>query len=369
MTQKRAPKTYREPQVYEVGKDLAPERLEELQVKIADWFREFRPDHKEPAADARLRIRCCLEGKTLKGQPWFTAWNAPLRSRIAMLCRFDSDKMEPIRTGDPAKKAAKQRTKEKENRKLIANRGANDKYIPEITRKEQDGRLKYGDKALPVTEAEKRVWEEYRDAYLTEFPELRTVNARGELSLLCDLQVVHERNRMKLLNGDRVAAQDMLENAKLITEMKKALNIHPEQVARRVKQEEGGSIAEAAARFEAMPKEVRDRFLAEELLILYQQFVSPSPREDMGGFQLDEVGLFGATRCRTCACAKCGTRNYAGFTIEEVERHLVDKGWLIPIPGLASPVDDLLSDGADANGVEALGEHDGGGAGLPGGPV
>jgi hypothetical protein len=321
--------------VYEVGKDISQATFDHLGVAVADWFRSWRPDHKEPAADARLRIKCCLEGKTLNGASWYSHWNSSFATRMRMLARFDVDKMQGITTGDPVKKASKQKAKAKEMRERTEKAGTRDKYIPDITRKELDGRIHYGDKAMPITEAEQKLWREYRDAYLAEFPELRTVNARGELSSLCDLQIVHERNRLKLLNGDRIEAQEMLETTKLITELKKALNIHPEQVAKRVKAEEGGSIAEAAARFEALPKEVRDRFLAEELLILYQQYMQPSPREDSGGYQLDEVGLFGATRCRTCHCSKCGQRNYAGFSIDEVETHLVARGWLVP----ENPVD------------------------------
>lgn len=347
MTTRRAPRTYRDPIVYEIGKDITPEQYEDLLLKVADWFREFRPEHREPAADARLRLKCCLEGRTLKGEKWFTAWNAPLKSRIAMLCRFDLEKMEPIRKGDPAKKAVKQRAKDQAEKKRKARTAANDPYIPEITRKELDGRVNYGDVAMPITEGEQKLWEQYRDAYLAEFPELRTVNARGELAMLCDLQVVHERNRLKLLAGDRtVDTTDLLETAKLITELKKALNIHPEQVAKRAKQAEGGSIAEAAARFDSMPREVRDRFLAEELLILWQQYHQPSPRSDMGGYQLDDVGLFGATRCRTCACSKCGTRNYAGFAIDEITKYLADKGWLVPTE--QTPVDVHVAHAADA---------------------
>lgn len=352
---RRASKTYREPIVYEVGKDISREKYEELLLKVADWNREYRPENKEPAADARDKIRRCLEGKKASGEPWFEAWSASLRSRIAMICRFDLDKMEPIKKGDPAKKAAKQRAKDKATSKRLRNTAANDPMIPDIQRKTLDGRVKYGDRQMPITEGEQELWEEYRDAYLREFPELRTVNAKGELAMLCDLQVAHERNRLKLLSGQVHDAKELIDTAKLLSELKKALNIHPEQVAKRAKQEEGGSIAEAAARFDAMPQEVRDRFLAEELLILFQMYATPSPRDDMGGYQLDEVGLFGATRCRTCACAKCGTRNYAGLAIDDVTRYLADKGYLVPIS--ETPVDEALAAASAAGEVEIQEGH------------
>lgn len=355
MTKPKAQRTYRDPITYEIGKDLSQEQFDELVIKVADWFREWRPEHKEPAADARARIKACLDGTTLSGQKWFTAWNAPLKSRIAMLCRFDIERMQPIRTGDPAKKAVKQRAKEKEIARRKASIAANDPHIPELTRKELDGRVKYGDKALPITEKEQEFWKETRDAYLKEFPQLRTVNARGELGMLCDLAVVHERNRMKLLTGQGVNSDDMIDTAKAISELKKALGIHPDQLAKRAKDEEKGSISEAAAKFEAMPDEVKDRFIAEELLILLQMYVTPSPRDDMAGFQIDEVGLFGATRCRTCACSKCGTRNYAGFSFEEIKDYLEERGW---IKRLDSPVDSFIAQAAPTNPEGTQGDGD-----------
>jgi hypothetical protein len=336
---------YHDPITYEVGKDVEQAIYEQLLSKVADWFREWRPDHKEPAADARARIKCSLEGKKLDGTPWYSHWNSSFATRLKMLARFDPDKMEPVRTGDPAKKAAKQRAKSKAEQKRKANTAANDPLIPDLTRKELDGRVNYGDKALPITEAEQKFWQETRDAYLEEFPQLRTVNARGELGMLCDLAVVHERNRMKLLTGKGADADAMIDTAKAISELKKALGIHPDQLARLAKDQERGSIAEATAKFETMPDEVKERFLAEELLVLFQQYVSPSPRDDMGGYQVDEVGLFGATRCRTCHCSKCNTRNYAGFTVDEVVGHLVEKGYLKP---LETPIDKVLAGGTDA---------------------
>lgn len=332
MTKRRAQRVYHDPIVYEVGKDVSQETYELLLTKVADWFREWRQDHKEPAADARRRIEYCLQGKKLDGTPWYSHWNSSFAVRLRMLARFDPDKMEPLDKGDPAKKAAKQRGKDRAEARRKVNTAANDEHIPELTRNELDKRVNYGDKAIPVTEAEQKFWEETRDAYLAEFPQLKTVNAKGELAHLCDLAVVHERNRMKLLTGAKgFDAYATLDTVKMISELKKALGIHPDQLAKRAKDEEKGSISEAAAKFDAMPEEVKDRFLAEELLILFQQYVSPSPRDDTGGYQVDEVGLFGATRCRTCHCSKCGTRNYAGFSFEEVTEHLVTKGYLKPI--------------------------------------
>lgn len=324
--QRKAQKTFREPLKYEVGKDIDQATYDTIVVKVADWFRSWRPDHVEPAADARFRIKCCLEGTTLDGKPWYSHWSSNFATRMRMLCRFDVDKMQGIRTADEKKKAAKVRAKAKETATRMAGTAANDANIPELTRRELDGRVTYGDKALPITEGEQKMWNEYRDAYLEQFPELRTINAKGELSMLCDLQILHERNRLKILSGQKVDAADLLETTKMISDLKKALGIHPDQLARRVDKEKSASVADAAARFQALPEALRDKFQLEEFLLLYQMYMTPSPRPDSGGYQLDEVGLFAQTRCRTCACSKCQTRNFVGISIDEVEQHLIQHG-------------------------------------------
>lgn len=323
---RRAQRKYQTPLAYEVGKDVPQERYEEILVAVADWFREWRTT-VEPTADARARLRCCLDGKKMSGEPWFTAWNSTFAARVRMLCRYDIDKMQAIRKGDEKRRQKKQQVRERENARRRADIGANDEHIPELTRKELDGRVKYGDKALPVTEAELALWEKTRDAYLEQFPELRTINAKGELSFLCDMHVVQERNRLKFLTADKGFDPHLAsENTKQIAELKRALGIHPDQLAKRVKDTKEGSLADAVARFETMPPALRDKFLAEELLILWQQYHTPSPRGEGDGYQLDEVGLFGATRCATCACAKCGQRNYRGLPIDQIEAWLQHRG-------------------------------------------
>jgi hypothetical protein len=326
---RRAQKTYRQPIAYEIGKDLPQEQYEAIMVAVGDWFREWRATD-EPMADARFRIKCCLEGTTIEGQPWFSAWNSTFAARMRMLCRFDIEKMQPIRTGDEKRRQRKQATREKEYAARRAGNAANDPHIPELTKGELNGAVNYGTKALPVTDAEQRTWEEYRDAYLIQFPELRTVNAKGELSMLCDLHVVHERNRLKLLKGERIDANALLDTTRMIADLKKALGIHPDQLQKRVDKDRTGSLADAVARFESMPQAVRDKFLAEELLLLWQMYQTPSPRGDGSGYQLDEVGLFGATRCATCACAKCGHVNFRGLSVEQIQGWLEKKRYLVP---------------------------------------
>lgn len=322
---RRAQRIYHDPIKYSLDDIGGQERFDDLQIKVADWFSQWR-DSEEPAADARHRIRCCMEGKTLEGKQWFTHWNTSFATRMRMLCSYDVDRMEPIRKA-PDRKAHKK--KEKREREAKKRREA-DPFMPELIRAEQNKDLKYGEMKFPVTEAEQRLWEHFRDGYLEQFPQLRTVNGQAELSMLCDLHLIHERNRLKMLSGIKVDERSVMDTTKIMMDMKKALGIAPDQLAKRVQKETGSTIAEAVSKMGSFEqaRELRDRFFAEELLTLWQQYQTPSPRPEDNGYQLDEVGLFGQTRCRTCHCAKCGHRNFAGLSIEEIEAHLQKRGLL-----------------------------------------
>jgi hypothetical protein len=165
---------------------------------------------------------------------------------------------------------------------------------------------------------------------MEQFPSLSTVNAEAELDLLCDLLVVNERLRFKILNGERVDSGEFKQSVDNINSLKKLLGIHPDQLAKRVEASQSGSFTELVARVQAMPdfREMREQYWVEELMQLYQMYHQPSLRKDMDGFQLDDVGLMGLTGCRTCACPGCGQRNFVGLKITEVESYLEGKGVL-----------------------------------------
>lgn len=350
---KRAPRVFKEPVVYTVGSDISQEMYDELVVKLADWFRQWRPDHPEPAADARHRIKCCLEGKTLEGKPWFTHWSSAFNTRVKMLCRFDPEKMQPIHTANTKSKAKKDRDRRLETARKQRNHAKNDPLIPPLTKAELKKNVNYGDSPhVLLTEGEQQTWQRYHDSYTEQFPELSTINAQAELSLLCDLHVLHERNRLKLLKGQQVDVAAMGENTKLITDLKKALGIHPDQLAKRVQEKTEGSLGDAVAKL-ADPKwrQLRERFWLEEQLVLYQMYVTPSPRLDGDGHQLDEIGLFAHAKCRTCHCVGCGTRNFHGIPVQEVEQYLIAKGVLEPIDEIPVIVldDDMDDDEANAD--------------------
>jgi len=327
----RGGRTLREPMIYEVGTDIPIERYQEAIEKIADWFAQTR-NTKEPVAAAKYYLDCCLKGVLPSDgkSPWFAMATSTLTARVRSACRFDIDTMTPLITADEKRRARK--TREKEVAKARKEAATVDKNLPDEYRKKVAGEATYGDDPLVFfTSAELERRERLKGAYLKDFPQLRSVASESKLDMLLDLTLLLDRIRFRQAKDQKGKTEEfqIQQLTKQIVELEKALNIHPDQLAKQQKEKEGGTIGEAVRRLEETNAiELRERWLAEELLVLYQMYHTPSPRQNMGGFQIDDVGLFGATRCRTCECSKCGTRNYAGLKVDEIEEWLSQKGFL-----------------------------------------
>lgn len=322
---------------FTVGTDLTPERYEEIVGAITEWFRESRP--KVDAVDAaRYTVDCCLRGVQLKDgySPWTKLAKSSLAARIRVAAKFDIEAMVPIRaperteeqeTGASEEEMPAQRlTREEKRAKAQADQDPTYAPIKDLTPKNAG----YGDNPqVFFTPAELIRRNKLKEAYLADFPQLRSVASQVKLDMLLDLTLLMDRLRVRQGRQGSVADLEaqIAEITKQIVALEKALNIHPDQLSKQQKEKEGGTIGEAVRRLEdAHALELRERWFAEELLMLFQMYHQPSPRSNMGGFQIDEVGLFGATRCRTCSCSGCGQRNFAGLSIEEIETWLKQKG-------------------------------------------
>ncbi len=326
-----------EVKIYKVGEDLSQAEYDKIVSVLAEWFKEYRPK-QDPLEAAKHTVDCCLKGVKLKDTktPWPRMQQAPLSSRIRAAASYDITTWEPIRPGegDPqvVKKRESKRLLDKGARRKIADDPGYPKQYKEPSEAE------YGDNPLTFftpTEIKRR--EKLEAAYLRDFPQLDSVASRAKLNMLLDLNLLMDRLRFRAAKEEKFKdiEYQLQQITKQVVDLEKALNIHPDQLAKQQKEKEGGTIGDAVRRFEeANPVELRERWFAEELLLLYQMYHTPSPRQNMGGYQLDEVGLFGMTRCRTCACGHCGERNYAGLKITEIEEWLMGKGHLrrVPLP-------------------------------------
>lgn len=330
-------KRYIEPVQYVLGEDISVEAFEEAVEKIGDWFSVIRTT-KEPKMAARQALERCLAGVTASGDKWFAAATASLNSRVRAMCRFDLNTMTPIMKADPKKKERSIRNRELTRKRKLGQK-APDPLLPDELREELKKKgVTYGeDPRTFYTEKEEARWRELKEAYLQEFPHLRSINAEAELDQLVDLHVLQDRMRMNRISRKmEINPLDAAKNVQEFQMLKKALGIHPDQLKDRVDSSTAVTIGQAAAKLQTdidgVPwQQLRARYFLEEALQWYQMF--NTPRADDSGYQLDEAGLFAISRCRTCHCGHCGTRNYVGWTVEEVEKTLTDRG-LIKLTGL-----------------------------------
>jgi len=318
---RQAARAYHQPLVYRVGEDISHERYNECIAAIGDWFAKSRKT-TEPVALAREALHECLEGKTKAGNPWYSAARSTLAARVRSKCRFDIDEMKPLEKATPSRKAQKKRDREATSKKRKATK--HERMVAEV--KEIEAQRSNPTSAL-VGE-EKTRWDELRRAYIRQFPEeLSTVAAQAELETLCDLHILTERQRADLLSKRPVDYRDRESVSKQFNTLKKNLGIHPEQLAKRVKEKTDTTIGAAVAKLTGMGDDWRDlrkRFWAEELIQILQMY--HTPRADGITHHLDEVGLFGMTKCRTCECAKCGIRNFVGISEPEIVEYLKKEG-------------------------------------------
>jgi hypothetical protein len=327
--------------VYTVGDDISQETYNTLLLKLGDWFAESR-NTKEPVALAKMVVDACLAGKKPKdGTPWESAATAPLARRIRMAAQFDMDTMSPMKTASQKQKDRKAKAKERKLKKRAE--GQVDQHYPaEYEALGSAAEASYGDDPrVFFTTQERKNFAEKRAALLKKFPQLDNVAQDPKVQMYVTTAILFERATFRTLatgakKGEVKATEfEMNELTKRLLELEKAMGIDPVTLSKTQKDKEGGTVGEAIRRFEAMPnyRELRLREWAEEMLLLYMMFMQPSPRTDMDGYQLDEVGLYGLTKTRVVECPHCGEKNWSGLKLAEIEAWLLEHGYLKPVEG------------------------------------
>jgi hypothetical protein len=344
---------YVDPIKYVVGTDLPHEKYTEALEKIALWYEESRPHVEEPLAAARKALQECLDGLTQDGQPWFAAANATLVSRVRSKCRFDLNTMQPLRNASDANRARRKKEQERVRKIREANRidpmlpnELRDEVAARVGRKRQ--KVRYGDDPhMLLSSEERRYWQRTKNDFVRKYPEeLGSLASQAVLDTLCDLFVLNQRHRLALLNGDPVNPLDRKTVVEQIDKLMTSLGIHPNQLAKKVQARTEATIGAAAKQLEQVGdwRRIRQRFFVEEMIQIYQMYMTLSA--DGLGYQLDDVGLYGLTKCRTCACSKCKTRNFVGINEAEVREYLIGEGVLKPVAEVPTyePTDDVAAD-------------------------
>lgn len=324
------------PTVYVIGEDISEEQYNQLIQKLGDWFSKVRKT-KEPVKLAIATVDACLRGVKPSDPttPWASAANASLGKRIRMACRFDLDTMSPIKVAN--EKTRERRLKRYERDKEKRRSAKKDRNYPAEFALPSATNAAYGDDpAVFFTSAELESKDRKRAALLQQFPQLDSVASETKVEMWLTLQLLFERLQFrKLTEGVRtkdvaVTERAMADMTKQIVDLEKAMGIDPVSVSKMQKEREGGTVGDAVRRFEDLGdwKALRERQFAEELLLIYQMYMMPSPR---GGYQLDEVGLYGLTKTRVVTCPHCHRKNFAGLALEEVEEWLKRKGYLTEV--------------------------------------
>lgn len=321
---RRPPRRFQAPIKYEVGKDITEQEYSNIIIALTNWIREFRPAEKEPGTIAKLRLDECLQGIKKDGTPWYDMDTASLAKRVRSKLRFDIETMKPLRTAGEKQRAKKTRER---TRKV---KSSDDKLLPDAMREKLRKEWAYGDDPnMFMTSAEQREWQRLKDAYIEQFPQLGTINAEAELNSLCDVHIEMTRFRARRAAGEKFDPEQEQGCIKRFVEMKKALGIHPDQLAKLTKTKGEYSVGEAVRRLESMGddwKSVRDRMALEEFLVLFKMYHTPNA--DGSGFQLDEVGLFALTRCRPIPCPNCNTVHVFGLPMDMIQEWLQTRGVL-----------------------------------------
>lgn len=305
------------PIVYKVGRDLTLTEYEDIVRQLTQWFGISRVT-KEPEKVARQKLDECCQGITGSGKVWSKMREADLATRIRAKCLYDIVEKKGVGATLEQLKEAKQHAKRK---KAVG-----------ATKKTDSDEIGGAGTGVPLTSTEEKEWNRIYNGYLRQFPELRSISASGELKIVVDLQILADRFRAKIMGGKPLEIEGLTKITKELSDLKKALGIHADQLSKRTKPKTESTIGAAVLKLEAMGdyRDIRSRFQLEELLQLWQMYNSPSA--DGLGYQLDDVGFFGQTRCRTCECAGCGKRNAMGFDVEEIQAYLLKTGALEPLP-------------------------------------
>lgn len=327
---------------YSVPEDLSQEHYDRLIQAVGDWFSRIRKT-QEPVALAKRNIDCCLAGvKPSDGQPWEQAATMSLAKRVRIACRYDMELWKPLIAGDEKRRLKKIADRQTARAKRAAAK--QDANYPEAYRTETPADVaSYGDDPLVFfTYAELQDRTQMREAYLQQFPQLNNVAALPKLEQLLDLVLLQKRLRFRNAKQDKntkVTERQMADMIRQVVELEKALGIDPQTLAKTQRDKEGGDVGEMIRRFEGLGdwRKLRERWFAEELLLLFKAYHTPSPRTNTGGFQLDEVALYGLTKTRLVTCPHCGHKNWAGLKIEEIEAWLVEHEYLVPA-GAATPI-------------------------------
>lgn len=346
----KQPRQYIDPPIiFTVGRaeedDYSPEAIEAIVYKIARWF--DHPDSgrnpDDSLKDARKAVQQCLLGKTNAGKTW---QRAPKRfeDRVKIKCGFDLDKDEGIVTKQQGRPRVRIPTKQEA--KVIQS--------IEDTIGSPTPLASMFDSRKYQLQMEKEILEVY--------PELDTPAHRPNVRRLAMLYAQQESVNLELLQVTGKQRRELIDVLSTIQttvdRAMKSLEIHPDQLRKRIDTRKEGTIGELVAKLDEDHefKERERRWALTEALQLW--WMSEHPNGTNNGPQLHPFEIWHMTRTRpinyTCSCGR-EVILVEGFEPHELRDYLVENGVLVE-----KPVNPHIISEEDLEGLSEFGKENSG---------
>ena len=327
------PKAPREIKIFTVaeeGGDFTPAEIDLLAYQIAEYFQSPKSErsYDDPLEAAKQILQDCLTAQTAKGTPWKNAPN-DFAARVRVKANFDMDTGEGKEIDAIKSPQAVRAKKERES-------GATDAMA-------RNPVLASFDEAAFRTE-------QY-DAILEAYPELDTPAHRPNVSRLALLYAQQEIISRELIvtnsqkkRADFVTTLDVM--TRTIEKVMKSLDIHPDQVRRRLDQQTEGTLADLVSLIDGDEDFVERERLWALTTALQLWWMSKHPNGRGDGPQVHDFEIWHLTRSRpfafTCECGKHYPNLIEGFVPEELRDYLIDRGVLVETPILPGMQADSL---------------------------
>lgn len=309
--------------------DFTPEEIDKITLRIATWYSSPNSGraYPDPFEQAKKHVQEALLCETSDGRTWKRA-PEDFEGRIKIKCQYDIINDVGHVSGG--------RVQEFGGRALDpkAKAGA--------------GSIRSNNPAVAGFDAEK-YRAKFEKEFLTDYPELDNAAHRQNVKRLSLINAQQQVIDIELSTGLRGKAREEALSAletleKMSERTMKLMDIHPDQLRKRVSQQKEGSFSELVAKLED-DKEFLEReriWAMQAALQLWWMTQHDNGRGD--GPQLEEWELWHMTRSRLinhkCECG----REYPlveGFTPQELHDYLVKRGVLV-----YEPLKPLVPDGA-----------------------
>lgn len=332
----------------EPGADFHPAEMEALALKIAKWYSDPRSGRRydDALSVAKEHIRQCLLAETDSGSYW-PRCPAEFKTRIRVKCIFDMDKDEGIPRGR-------------------ANSPTAERILDPAAQRAAREAMGEMDPVAAAVNIE-QIAATHVQHILDEYPELdnpvHLPNVERLAEVYAQQQIVIQE--MRLLGGRKKRLEHIETLGKLEQSAErtmKLLDIHPEQLRKKMDSRRDGTIGELISILESDENFAeRERLWAMEAAL--QMWWMTQHRNGRGdAANIEDWELWHATRTRpidyTCACGRAVTL-VEGFTPLELRDYLIKRGVLVAepaIPGLI-PAEAL-------QGIDGEWEEDGDGRGI-----